>query len=79
MIQERKGRLFRRGRSQAIRIPAEFRLDGAEVWVHRDEMTGDVVLSTHHCHGGSHGDVTRRDGLHPPLDDVDAYLYPPED
>ncbi len=38
-------KLFRNGRSQAVRLPAEFRFDGTEVYVRRDPTTGDVILS----------------------------------
>jgi len=38
-------RLFNNGGSQAVRLPAEFRFDGDEVFVRRDEYTGDVILS----------------------------------
>jgi antitoxin VapB len=38
-------RLFRNGRSQAVRLPAEYRFKGTEVYVRRDPTTGDVVLS----------------------------------
>ena len=38
-------KLFRNGRSQAVRLPAEFRFTGAEVFVRRDSATGDIVLS----------------------------------
>lgn len=38
-------RLFRNGRSQAVRLPAEFRFSGSEVYVRRDPATGDVILS----------------------------------
>ena len=38
-------RLFNNGGSQAVRLPAEFRFDGDEVFVRRDEHTGDVILS----------------------------------
>ena len=38
-------RLFNNGGSQAVRLPAEFRFDGDEVLVRRDESTGDVILS----------------------------------
>lgn len=42
----RVARLFRNGGSQAVRIPAEFRFDGEEVFIRRNEHTGDVILST---------------------------------
>jgi antitoxin VapB len=38
-------KLFRNGRSQAVRLPAEFRFFGSEVYVRRDPNTGDVILS----------------------------------
>jgi antitoxin VapB len=38
-------KLFRNGRSQAVRLPAEFRFPGSEVYVRRDPDTGDIILS----------------------------------
>ncbi|HCC58340.1 MAG TPA: AbrB family transcriptional regulator [Solibacterales bacterium] len=38
-------RLFNNGGSQAVRLPAEFRFEGDEVFVRKDERTGDVILS----------------------------------
>jgi antitoxin VapB len=38
-------KLFRNGRSQAVRLPAEFRFDAQEVWIRKDPATGDVILS----------------------------------
>lgn len=38
-------KLFFTGRSQAVRLPMEFRFQGAEVFIRRDPQTGDVVLS----------------------------------
>ena len=38
-------KLFRNGRSQAVRLPAEFRFKGNEVYVRSDPTTGDVILS----------------------------------
>jgi antitoxin VapB len=40
-----KARVFRNGRSQAVRIPAEYRFNTDEVYVRRDEATGDLILS----------------------------------
>jgi antitoxin VapB len=42
---QRKARLFANGGSQAVRLPAEFRFDAEEVYIRRDEVTGDVILS----------------------------------
>lgn len=38
-------KLFQNGRSQAVRLPAAFRFTGDEVYIRRDEATGDVILS----------------------------------
>ena len=38
-------KLFRNGRSQAVRLPVNFRFEGSEVFVRRDPATGDVILS----------------------------------
>ncbi len=45
MIETRLAKLFKNGASQAVRLPVEFRFDGDEVYVSRDDATGDVVLS----------------------------------
>ena len=45
MIETRIAKLFKNGASQAVRLPAEFRFDGDEVYITRDDATGDVVLS----------------------------------
>jgi antitoxin VapB len=41
----RTAKLFRNGRSQAVRLPAEYRFEGSEVYIRRDEGTGDIVIS----------------------------------
>jgi antitoxin VapB len=38
-------RLFKNGRSQAVRLPAAYRFEGEEVYIRRDPATGDVILS----------------------------------
>jgi len=38
-------KLFKNGRSQAVRLPAEFRFQGDEVRIRRDPETGEVILS----------------------------------
>lgn len=38
-------KIFRNGRSQAVRLPSEYRFEGSEVYVRRDPGTGDVILS----------------------------------
>jgi antitoxin VapB len=41
----RTAKLFKNGRSQAVRLPAGFRFEGKEVFIRKDEKTGDVILS----------------------------------
>jgi antitoxin VapB len=40
-----KARVFRNGRSQAVRIPAEYRFQSDEVYILRDAESGVVSLS----------------------------------
>ena len=46
MPETRIAKLFKSGSSQAVRLPAEFRFAGEEVYATRDEVTGDVILSS---------------------------------
>ena len=45
MLETRIAKLFKNGDSQAVRLPVEFRFEGDEVYITRDDATGDVVLS----------------------------------
>ncbi len=45
MAQLEKAKVFMSGRSQAVRIPAEFRFSSNEVYIRRDAKNGDVILS----------------------------------
>ncbi len=38
-------KLFMNGRSQAVRLPAVFRFDCKEVFIRKDPVTGDIILS----------------------------------
>jgi antitoxin VapB len=38
-------KLFMNGKSQAVRLPLDFRFEGEEVFIRRD-YNGDVILST---------------------------------
>ena len=40
-----KAKVFMSGRSQAVRIPAEYRFSSSEVFIRRDPKTGDLILS----------------------------------
>lgn len=41
----RVAKLFLNGRSQAVRLPADFRFQGKEVYIRHDPESGDVILS----------------------------------
>jgi antitoxin VapB len=41
----RTAKLIATGRSHAVRLPAEFRFEGREVFIRRDPKSGDVILS----------------------------------
>lgn len=45
MSEARIAKLFKNGASQAVRLPAEFRFEANEIYVTRDDLTGDLVLS----------------------------------
>lgn len=38
-------KIFTTGRSQAVRLPLEYRFNEKEVYIRRDAATGDVILS----------------------------------
>ena len=38
-------KLFKNGRSQAVRLPANLRFDCKEVFIRKDIDTGDIILS----------------------------------
>jgi antitoxin VapB len=40
-----KARVFMSGRSQAVRIPAEYRFQSSEVYIRRDARSGEITLS----------------------------------
>ena len=42
----KQAKLFTTGGSQAVRLPAEYRFSGDVVYVRRDPLTGDVILSS---------------------------------
>jgi antitoxin VapB len=46
MLETRIAKLFMNGASQAVRLPADFRFEGNEVYVTRDDQTGDVIVSS---------------------------------
>ena len=44
-LEKDKAKVFMTGRSQAVRIPAEYRFHSSEVSIRRDPASGDVILS----------------------------------
>lgn len=40
-----KAKLFNKGKRQAVRIPVAFHFEGDEVYIRKDPLTGDVILS----------------------------------
>jgi len=56
----RLAKLFRNGRSQAVRLPSDLRFEGSEVFIRRDPDTGDVVLSSRPDSWESLFDLRRR-------------------
>ena len=56
----RTAKLFRNGRSQAVRLPADFRFEGKGVYIRQNPATGDVILSRR-PHSSWQGFFKRRD------------------
>ncbi len=45
MPQTEKAKVFRNGRSQAVRIPAQYRFTADSVYVRHDPVSGSITLS----------------------------------
>ena len=45
MASTEKARVFMSGRSQAVRIPVEFRFNSQEVYIRRNPQNGEIILS----------------------------------
>ena len=45
-------RVFTNGNSQAVRLPKAFRLETRTVFIRKDAITGDIVLSARPAPGG---------------------------
>jgi antitoxin VapB len=74
MADERKAKIFRNGGSQAVRLPAEFRFEGDEVYITRDESTGDVTLSERPLREVWRDFIAWRDALDLPPGATDDYM-----
>ncbi|CAM4483203.1 MAG: Antitoxin VapB2 [Legionella sp.] len=44
-IMSQSAKIFTNGRSQAVRLPAAYRFNCTEVFIRKDPITGDVILS----------------------------------
>jgi antitoxin VapB len=68
-MQTKTAKLFVNGGSQAVRLPAEFRFEGSEeVYVRRDAVTGDVILSATPARASWAGFFAFRDQTQVPQD-----------
>lgn len=47
MATAEKARVFMSGRSQAVRIPAQYRFASTEVFIRQDPRSGEITLSEH--------------------------------
>ena len=47
MAGHEKARVFMSGRSQAVRIPVEYRFASDEVFIRRNPQNGEIILSEH--------------------------------
>lgn len=74
MSAERKAKLFQNGGSQAVRLPADYRFEGDEVYISRDEVTGDIVLSAQSRRRMGKDFIEFRDSLEIAWEDVDDYM-----
>lgn len=66
-------KVFMNGRSQAIRLPAEFRFEGPEVDVTRDKATGGVLLTEKPANIGS-WDAFFKARAAIPTDELEGFL-----
>ncbi len=68
-MSSKTAKLFVNGGSQAVRLPAEFRFDGSdEVYIRRDAVTGDVILSARRSRHAWRDFFALRDQVEVPAD-----------
>jgi antitoxin VapB len=68
--------LFKNGRSQAVRLPAEFRFAGTEVAIRKDEKTGEVILTPTAPRGDWSEFFKRAESIEFPEDFLERDLQP---
>jgi len=66
-------KLFKNGRSQAVRLPAEFRFEGTEVDIRRDDKTGGILLTEKPVRAGSWDEFFRARAAIPP-DELERFM-----
>ena len=76
MLNERRVKLFRNGRNQALRIPRAFELEGSEAIVRRD---GERLIVEPLSKGRLLSLLARLPPLQEEFPDLDATLGPPDD
>jgi antitoxin VapB len=59
----RTAKLFLNGRSQAVRLPADLRFEGDEVFIRQDPASGDVILSRRPTSWDRFFDLVRSTGV----------------
>jgi len=73
-------KVFKTGRSQAVRIPAEFRFEADEVFIRRDTTSGDIILSSRPGSWKEVFDALKAAGITEPLlGPGDRDMSPPPD
>lgn len=60
------GKLFMNGRSQAVRIPAEYQFEGTEVEFRPGPNPGEVIIASKPSHKSNWDEFARLRGLIPP-------------
>lgn len=73
MAEHKVARLFQNGGSQAVRIPSEFRFEGDKVYIHRDEASGDVILSAEPKRNAIEDFIAFRDSHPVPAEEWDRF------
>jgi antitoxin VapB len=67
-MSSKTAKLFVNGGSQAVRLPAEFRFKGSEVYIRRDQVSGEVILSPQPGSIAWNDFFALRDEAQPPAD-----------
>lgn len=74
MAETRRAKRFQNDGSQAVRLPADFRFDGGEVFITRDEVSGDVTLSSPPEPNAIKNFIAFRDSLDIPQEVLDEFM-----